>query len=403
MENSVEKGLEAIRKGEFVIVLDDHDRENEGDLIIAADKVTTEKIGFMVRHTSGVICVSMTSERLNELNIPLMCIENNESQKTAFTISVDYAHGTSSGISAFDRALTILSLDNPKSKAHDFKRPGHIFPLRYNPGGVLKRAGHTEAAMDLAKLAGSSHCGVLCEIVNDDGSMARGIQIEDFSKKHNIPILTVKELINYRLKNESHVRPLSHSTIPTQYGTFKVISYYSDLDSQEHLVLVKGDVEGKKNVMVRLHSECFTGDVLGSKRCDCREQLELAMKTIADKGEGILIYLKGHEGRGIGISQKLNAYNLQDQGMDTVDANLNLGLPVDQRNYNTAAQILKDLKVESISLLSNNPLKVEGLQGYSFKLESRLPLTINPSIHNLKYLLTKQQKMGHFLNLKGET
>lgn len=399
MENTVKEALEAIRNGEFVIVLDDKNRENEGDLIIAADKITQEKIGFMVRHTSGLICVSMTSDKLNELQIPLMCMENNESQKTAFTVSVDYAHGTTSGISAYDRTLTIQALNNSKSKAMDFKRPGHIFPLRYQSGGVLKRAGHTEAAMDLAVMSGTSPCGVLCEIVNDDGSMARGKQIDYFAQKHNLKVITIEDLIQYRIQNELHVKKLSQSNIPTNYGDFNISSYYSPLDDQEHLVLIKGYVAGKRNVLVRIHSECFTGDVLGSKRCDCREQFELAMKLIADKGEGILIYMRGHEGRGIGISQKLNAYNLQDQGLDTVEANLNLGLPVDRRNYYSAAQILKELQVKSVSLLSNNPSKIEGIKGFSFEVEKRVALSVTPTSHNFKYLITKQEKMGHHLNL----
>ncbi len=399
--NTIEEALEALNQGHFIIVMDDEDRENEGDLIIAAEKMTPEKMNFMIQNTSGVVCVAMPSEILDAFDIPLMVQNNTESQRTAFTVSIDYAHGTTTGISAADRTKTILALCNPNNQKEDFKRPGHIFPLRYQKGGVLRRAGHTEASVDLSRLAGLKPIGVICEIVNPDGSMARAPELFVFAEKHGLKVITIKDLIQYRLRHESLVKAMAQATVPTQFGEFTIRSYQSEYEPIEHIVMIKGDVNRKEDVLVRIHSECLTGDVLGSLRCDCGEQLNLAMKQIAEKGEGVLIYLRGHEGRGIGITQKLRAYELQDRGMDTVEANLHLGLPVDARSYAMAGQILKHLQVGSIELLTNNISKIDGLAGYSFKVNRQVPLQTPPTKENFTYLLTKQQKMRHILNLQG--
>jgi 3,4-dihydroxy 2-butanone 4-phosphate synthase/GTP cyclohydrolase II len=393
----VEAAITAIANGEFVVVLDREDRENEGDLIMAAERVTPEAMAFMVRHTSGLVCVGMTGERLDELDIPLMVQHGTEAQGTAFTVSVDRLAGTTTGISAADRAATIRALVDPAAAPGDFARPGHVFPLRARPGGVLSRPGHTEAAVDLATLAGLSPAGVLCEIVRPDGGMARGEDLARFAADHGLAIITVDELIGYRRRREQLVLRRSSSTLPTPHGPFTVHAYESLLDGVEHLALVRGDVGGADPVLVRVHSECLTGDVFGSGRCDCGAQLELAMANIADAGRGVVVYLRGHEGRGIGLAAKIDAYGLQDGGLDTVEANVALGLPVDDRDYGVGAQILDDLGVGAVRLMTNNPAKAQGLAGYGFELTERVPLIVEPTADNGAYLSAKRRKLGHLL------
>lgn len=395
----LKKAIEAMREGKFVIVSDDNDRENEGDLVLAAEKVTPEALAFMVRHTVGIVCMPMMEERLKQLNIPQMVLENTEPHRTAFTISVDYKHGTTTGVSASDRAKTIRALIDPASKPEDFSRPGHIFPLRYREGGVLKRAGHTEASIDLARMAGLTPAAVICELVNDDGTMMRTHDHKTFAEKHGIPVVAVADILRYRRMNEKLVTCSSQAKIPTKHGEFTAYVYESLLDGIEHIAFVKGDVRGADNVLVRVHSECLTGDVFGSQRCDCGTQLDQAMETIAKDGRGVLVYLRGHEGRGIGIAHKLRAYDLQDKGRDTVEANIELGFPIDSREYGVGAQILADLGVTTIRLLTNNPAKYGGLAGYDLQIVERIPLVSTPTDHNRLYLLAKQQKLGHMLEL----
>lgn len=392
----IEDAMADIRAGKMVIVVDDHERENEGDIIVAAEKVTAEHISFMVRYCSGIICVPMEAERLEELNLPLMAPDNTESMGTAFTISVDARDGTSTGISAADRATTIKTLLDPKTRPHDLARPGHIFPLRYVPGGVLRRAGHTEASIDLARLAGLYPAGVLCEVVNEDGTMARLPQLEAFAEKHDLKIVTIADLIAYRRRWEKLVQRQTEARIPTAYGTFKAMAYESH-DGRTHVALVKGEPEGKPNVLVRVHSECFTGDVLGSIRCDCGIQLNEAMRKIDQEGEGVIVYIRGHEGRGIGLRHKLEAYALQDGGLDTVEANVELGFSPDSRDYGVGAQILVDLGISTMRLLTNNPTKRAGLEGYGLEIVERVPLESEPNAENLRYLQTKREKLGHIL------
>ncbi|MGH9037345.1 MAG: bifunctional 3,4-dihydroxy-2-butanone-4-phosphate synthase/GTP cyclohydrolase II [Acidimicrobiia bacterium] len=401
----VEDAIAAIARGEFVTVIDDADRENEGDLIIAADKITPEAIAFMVRHTSGVICMPVVGTRLDDLRIPLMVADNTESQRTAFTVSVDAKANTTTGISAADRAATIRALIDPTSSPEDFNRPGHIFPLRYREGGVLKRAGHTEAAVDLARLAGLYPAGVLCEIVKDDGTgeMARLPDLERFSTDHGLVMLSIADLVRYRRQREKLIRRVSEARIPTPFGEFTAYAYQSILDGTEHLALVRGEVAGHPNVLVRVHSECLTGDVFDSMRCDCGTQKELAMSRIAEEGRGCIIYLRGHEGRGIGIGHKLRAYQLQEQGRDSVEANLELGFPVDSREYGIGAQILVDLGITTMRLMTNNPAKYGGLGGYNLEIVERVPLTSIPNSENHRYLTTKAEKLGHFLDLDEVT
>jgi 3,4-dihydroxy 2-butanone 4-phosphate synthase / GTP cyclohydrolase II len=395
----VENAIAAVRRGEFVVVADDTSRENEGDLIARADTITTEAMAFLVRHTSGLVCVAMTGERLDELGLPLMVRENTESQSTAFTISADYKHGTQTGISASDRARTLRALADPTTSAEDFARPGHIFPLRAKPGGVLARRGHTEAAVDLATMAGAAPAGVLCEIVNSDGSMARGTQLQEFAASHGLVFITVDDLATYRRRKENLVEKLASARIPTRHGTFEALVYRSQGDGLEHVALVRGQVRGAANVLVRVHSECFTGDVLGSRRCDCGEQLDAALERIATAGCGVVVYLRGHEGRGVGLSRKLHAYQLQDRGRDTVDANVELGLPVDARSYDVGAQILTDIGITTLRLMSNNPAKFTELDGYPLKVVEAVPLLTTPNPENLSYLRTKELRLGHQLGL----
>ena len=393
----IAEAIAAIKRGEIVVVVDDADRENEGDLIMAAEDATPEKIGFFVRHTSGVICVPVLGNRLDELDVPLMVDENTDAKGTAFTVSVDYRHGTTTGISAADRAATIRALADPETTAADLTRPGHIFPLRYEEGGVLKRAGHTEAAIDLARLAGKAPAGALCEVVNDDGTMARLPQLETFAARHGLLLISIADLIAYRRQNEKLVRRVAEAVIPTPYGKFNAIGYESTVDHEQHIALVYGEPEGRPNVLVRMHSECLTGDVFASLRCDCGTQLHDAMRQIAAAGEGVIVYIRGHEGRGIGIMHKLQAYKLQDGGADTVEANLTLGFPADLRDYGTGAQILVDLGLSTLRLLTNNPAKRAGLEGYGLQIVERLPIETTPTTENLRYLETKRDKLGHDL------
>jgi 3,4-dihydroxy 2-butanone 4-phosphate synthase / GTP cyclohydrolase II len=395
---AIEDAIAAIARGEIVVVVDDEDRENEGDLIMAASAVTPEKIAFFLEHTSGYICAPIEGERCDELDLPLMVLSNTESHRTAFTVTVDYRHGTSTGISAYDRSATILSLVDPRTRPGDLARPGHILPLRAAEGGVLRRAGHTEAAVDLARMAGLFPAGVLCEIVDDKKmDMARFPDLERFADKHNLVIISIADLIRYRRRTEKLVKRVSEARIPTEHGDFTCYAFQSTLDGREHLAFVKGDVAGRKDILVRVHSECLTGDVFGSLRCDCGPQLHDAMRMIDEAGAGVVVYLRGHEGRGIGISHKLRAYTLQEQGADTVDANTSQGFPVDSREYGIGAQILVDLGVTTMQLLSNNPSKFGGLEGFGLEITGRvaMPNRVNPE--NEAYLRTKRDRMGHLI------
>jgi 3,4-dihydroxy 2-butanone 4-phosphate synthase/GTP cyclohydrolase II len=395
---SVEDAVAAIGRGEIVVVVDDEDRENEGDLIMAAEFATPEALTFFVRHTSGVICAPLTGDRLDELQIPLMVRDNNtEVQRTAFTYSVDYMHGTSTGISAADRALTIRMLTDPATRPNDLARPGHIFPLRYSEGGVLKRAGHTEAAVDLARMAGLYPAGVLCEVVNDDGTMARVPDLVKFCQEHNLLMISIAQMIRYRRRNEKLVRRIAESRIPTPWGDFTCVAYESVLDNEQHIAMVRGTVAGADDVLVRVHSECLTGDIFRSMRCDCGVQLDAAMARVAEEGTGAVVYLRGHEGRGIGIGHKIRAYSLQDEGHDTVSANEALGLPVDSREYGIGAQILNDLGITTMRLMTNNPSKYGGLEGFGLTITDRVPIESAPNDENRRYLETKRDRMGHLL------
>lgn len=394
---TIPEAVAAMARGEIVVVVDDEDRENEGDLIMAAEFATPEKIAFFVRHTSGVICVPLLGERLDELDVPLMVRDNTEVQRTAFTYSVDYRHGTTTGISAADRSATIKALIDPRTRPADIARPGHIFPLRYAEGGVLKRAGHTEAAVDLARMAGLAPAGVLCEIVKEDGEMARVPDLLEFCAEHGLLLISIADLIRYRRQNEKLVRRVSEARIPTQWGDFTCYVYESVLDGEQHIAMVRGAVQGEDNVLVRVHSECLTGDVFGSLRCDCGIQLDAAMAAIAEDGLGVLVYLRGHEGRGIGIGHKIRAYSLQDEGRDTVDANLDLGLPIDSREYGIGSQILVDLGITTMRLMTNNPMKYGGLEGFGLQIVDRVSIQVVPNPENLAYLRTKRERMGHLI------
>ena len=394
----IESVLEAIQAGRMVVVVDDEDRENEGDLIIAAEAATPEALAFFVRYTSGVICVSLTGERLDELQIPLMVRDNNtESQRTAFTYTVDAMANVTTGISAADRSTTIQTLIDPAARPADLSRPGHIFPLRYAEGGVLKRAGHTEAAVDLARMAGMTPAGVLCEIVNDDGTMSRVPDLETFCAEHGLLMVSIAQLIRHRRQTEKLVRRVGEARIPTVWGDFSCYAYESVLDGEQHVALVRGAVSGESNVLVRVHSECLTGDVFGSLRCDCGVQLDAAMAKVAEDGLGVVVYLRGHEGRGIGIGHKIRAYSLQDEGLDTVAANEALGLPVDSREYGIGSQILNDLGITTMRLMTNNPAKYGGLDGFGLEITERVPIESIPNPENLRYLQTKRELMGHLL------
>jgi 3,4-dihydroxy 2-butanone 4-phosphate synthase/GTP cyclohydrolase II len=396
--STIEEAIEQLRNGGMVVVVDDEDRENEGDLIMAAEDVTPESMAFFLEHTSGVFCVPLESTRADELDLPLMVVANTEAQRTAFTVTVDYRHGTTTGISSHDRAATINALINPETRPTDLNRPGHIFPLRYRPGGVLKRAGHTEATVDLSRLAGKYPSGVLCEIVTADKSdMARLPELTEFAKKHNLPIVSIADLIRYRRHHEKLVKRVSDASLPTEHGTFQAHVFESMLDGEQHLALVYGDIATAKDVLVRVHSECLTGDVMGSMRCDCGPQLHTAMAKIAAEGAGIIVYLRGHEGRGIGLGHKIRAYALQEEGRDTVDANLEQGLPVDSREYGIGAQILVDLGVTSMRLMTNNPIKYGGLEGFGLNIVERVAIESMPTEFNIDYLRTKRERMGHML------
>ncbi|CAG4931065.1 unnamed protein product, partial [Acidithrix sp. C25] len=397
---AIEEAIKAIARGEMVVVVDDEDRENEGDLIMASQFVTSEAISFYLEHTSGLICASMIGKRLDELDLPLMVHENTESQRTAFTVTVDAVHGTTTGISSSDRAATIQALVNPLTKPRDLARPGHVLPLRYRQGGVLKRQGHTEAAVDLAILAGLAPSGILCEIVTSDKSaMARFDELESFSTKHGLVMISIADLVRYRRKNEKLVRRVDGASakIPTKYGDFVGYVFESLLDGESHFALTMGEIDPDVATLVRVHSECLTGDVFGSMRCDCGPQLDSALEMVAKAGSGVIVYLRGHEGRGIGIAHKIRAYSLQDEGFDTVDANLELGLPVDSREYGIGAQILVDLGVGKMRLLTNNPAKYGGLAGFGLDIVDRVALTTSPNPSNIEYLRTKKSRMGHLI------
>jgi 3,4-dihydroxy 2-butanone 4-phosphate synthase/GTP cyclohydrolase II len=394
----IEDAIAAIGAGEMVIVVDDADRENEGDLVMAAEYATPDKIAFFLNHTSGVICIPLTGDRLDALDLPPMVQENTESQRTAFTVSVDYRHGTTTGISAGDRAATVGALIDPATRPGDLARPGHTFPLRYREGGVLKRGGHTEATVDLARMAGLYPAGVLCEIVSEDKTgMARLPELEHFAKKHGLLLISIADVIRHRRQREKLVKRVGEARIPTAWGDFTCYAYESLLDGETHLALVKGAVQGEDNVLVRVHSECLTGDVFGSLRCDCGPQLEAALRQVDAAGLGVVVYLRGHEGRGIGIGHKLRAYSLQEQGLDTLDANLELGFPVDSREYGIGAQILVDLGITTMRLLTNNPAKYGGLEGFGLEIVERVPLQATPNPENIAYLRTKKTRMGHLL------
>jgi len=390
--------IEDIRLGKMVIVADDEDRENEGDLVCAASEITPESINFMTKFGRGLICVAMTGDRANELGLPLMTDNNTDPLNTAFTISVDAEtrFGVTTGISAFDRAKTIQVLLDQDSRPTDLRRPGHVFPLRARPGGVLRRVGQTEAAVDLARLAGLPAAGVICEILNEDGSMARRPELEKIAEEHDLKFITVAQLVSHRLARERLVKRVAEADLPTEFGDFTVIGYTNLVDERDHVALVRGDLEGKKNVLVRMHSECLTGDVFGSKRCDCGEQLRAAMRRIHKEGVGAIVYLK-QEGRGIGLANKLRAYDLQDQGKDTVEANEALGFKPDLREYGIGAQILLDLGLSSIRLLTNNPRKIVGLEGYGLEITGRESMEVEASEFNREYLATKRTKLGHIL------
>jgi 3,4-dihydroxy 2-butanone 4-phosphate synthase/GTP cyclohydrolase II len=394
----VADAIEDIRQGKMVIVADDEDRENEGDLVCAASEVTPEAINFMTKVGRGLICVAMTGERANELGLPLMTDHNTDPLNTAFTISVDAEtrFGVTTGISAFDRAKTIQVLLDQDTRPTDLRRPGHIFPLRARPGGVLRRVGQTEAAVDLARLAGLPAAGVICEILNEDGTMARRPELEVIAKDYDLKFITVAQLVSYRLARERLVKRVAEADLPTDYGDFKVIGYTNLVDERDHVAIVKGELEGKQNVLVRMHSECLTGDVFGSRRCDCGEQLYAAMRRIEEEGLGAIVYLR-QEGRGIGLANKLRAYDLQDQGADTVEANEALGFKADLREYGIGAQILLDLGLTSIRLLTNNPRKIVGLEGYGLKITGREAMKIEAGEFNREYLATKRTKLGHIL------
>ncbi|RUM30680.1 MAG: bifunctional 3,4-dihydroxy-2-butanone-4-phosphate synthase/GTP cyclohydrolase II [Aquifex sp.] len=395
--NTVEEAIEDIKKGKMVIVVDDPDRENEGDLVMAAEKVTPEAINFMAKYGRGLICLSLTPERCEQLDLHPMTPTNTDPKGTYFCVSIDAhpKHGTTTGISAYDRALTIKLAISPDAKPSDFVRPGHVFPLKARPGGVLERAGHTEASVDLARLAGLYPAGVICEIMKDDGTMARVPDLMEFAKKHNLKIITIADLIKYRLKRETLVERVASAHLPTPWGVFKIHAYKHKLTGEEQVALTMGEWKEDEPVLVRVHSECLTGDVFRSFRCDCRPQLEKALEMIAKEGKGVLVYILGHEGRGIGIVNKIKAYELQEKGYDTVEANEKLGYPPDLRDYGVGAQILRDLGVRKMRLMTNNPRKIVALEGFGLEVVERVPIKIEPNPYNKVYLQVKKDKLGH--------
>lgn len=397
MFNTIEEAIQDLKEGKVIIVVDDEDRENEGDFIALADKVTPETINFMIKEGRGLVCAPISEERAKELNLPQMVEHNTDNHGTAFTVSIDHID-TTTGISAHERAKTILAMIDSSSKPTDFRRPGHIFPLVAKKGGVLRRAGHTEATVDLARIAGSYPAGVICEVINEDGTMARVPDLLKIKEKHNLKLITIAELINYRNKMEKLVNKEVEVNLPTEYGDFRVAAYTNALDNKEHLAIIKGEISSDTPTLVRVHSECLTGDIFGSHRCDCGPQLHAALRQIDEAGNGVVLYMR-QEGRGIGLINKLHAYKLQDQGFDTVEANHKLGFAADLRDYGIGAQILKDLGIRKIKLLTNNPRKIKGLEGYGLEVVERVPLFIEPNEDNIKYLSTKKSKLGHLLNL----
>ena len=395
--NTIEEAIKDIKKGKMVILVDDEDRENEGDLTIAAEKITPHAINFMAKYGRGLICLSLLPEKVEELKLPMMASENTSHFGTAFTVSIEARKGVTTGISASDRAKTVLTAINPKTKPEDLAKPGHIFPLKSQSGGVLKRAGQTEGSVDLARLAGLYPAGVICEIMNDDGTMARVPHLMKFARKHGLKIITIKDLIKYRMRKECFVRRLSSTKLPTQHGgEFIAITFENMIDNSVHIALVKGDIRPEEKILVRVHSECLTGDVFGSRRCDCGEQIHKAMNMIKKEGKGIILYMR-QEGRGIGLANKLKAYELQDQGLDTVQANVKLGFKPDLRDYGVGAQILVNLGVRNMRLMTNNPKKIIGLEGYSLRVVERVPIETKPHKKNIRYLKTKKKKLGHML------
>lgn len=399
MKSAVEQAIRAVQDGRMIIIVDDEDRENEGDLMVAAEKVTPDIINFMARYGRGLICLPLTRERLEELQLPLMVSDNTARFQTAFTVSIDAKKGVTTGISAHDRAQTVLTAIDPKTAPADLARPGHIFPLQAREGGVLSRAGQTEAAVDMARLAGLFPAGVICEVMNEDGTMARLPQIERFSQEFGLPILTIADLIQYRMKTERLIQLVEEAELPTRYGRFRIAVFEDIIHHENHLALIKGDLSGGQPVLVRAHSQCLTGDTLGSLRCDCGEQLHRAMDMIDKEGRGVILYFLNQEGRGIGLTNKIKAYAIQDQGADTVEANQRLGFKPDQRDYGIGAQILVALGVGKIRLLTNNPRKFIGLAGYGLEIVDRVPIEIPPSSENQRYLKTKKDKLGHILDM----
>ena len=395
----VEQALKTVKAGKLIIIVDDEERENEGDLMVAAEKVTPEIINFMTKHGRGLICLPLTKERLKELDIPLMVHDNTARFETAFTVSVDAKEGVTTGISAYDRAKTVLTVIDPKTRPADLARPGHIFPLQAREGGILERAGQTEAALDIARLAGLRLAGVICEVMNEDGTMARMPQLEEFSQIHSIPILTIADIIKYRMNHERLVKKVEEADLPTKFGHFKLMIFEDTIHKEHHLALVKGEIKKDEPTLVRAHSQCLTGDTFGSIRCDCGAQLHRAMEIINKEGKGVVLYILNHEGRGIGFINKIKAYAIQDQGLDTVEANRKLGFKPDQREYGIGAQVLVSLGVNKLRLITNNPRKFIGLSGYGLEIVERVPIEIPPNKRNLKYLKTKKEKMGHILEM----